>query len=157
MTDPATRFHETWLGMVQPSEGLVVSVPVLLDAQCMEKQDRSVQEALLACTDRDAEGRAYVPNLPQLLQQVLGLTPDLFDTPESQPKPLRLYVPEGKQELRPTLALKKRGAQVQSDPRAGGADLPAAAGAGQPYLAVFWDVPPEVELDRPETVTGPWE
>jgi hypothetical protein len=34
MSDADRRFHETWLGMVQPIEGLVVSLPVLLDAQC---------------------------------------------------------------------------------------------------------------------------
>ena len=30
MTSPEERFHETWMGMVQPIEGLVVSMPVLL-------------------------------------------------------------------------------------------------------------------------------
>jgi len=38
MTDLEQRFHETWLGMVQPIEGLVVSVPVLVEAQCMARQ-----------------------------------------------------------------------------------------------------------------------
>ena len=33
MSDADTRFHEAWLGMVQPAEGLVVAVPVLVDAQ----------------------------------------------------------------------------------------------------------------------------
>ncbi len=32
MTDADKRFHEQWIGMAQPSEGLVVSVPVLVDA-----------------------------------------------------------------------------------------------------------------------------
>ena len=27
--DLEARFHETWLGMVQPVEGLVVSIPVM--------------------------------------------------------------------------------------------------------------------------------
>ncbi len=31
MSDLETKFHETWLGMVQPVEGLVVSVPVLVE------------------------------------------------------------------------------------------------------------------------------
>ncbi len=189
MSDPARRFHETWLGMVQPSEGLVVSVPVLVEAQCMEKQDRKVQEALIACTAKDAEGAHYVPDVAQLLSDVLGLSDDLFDDRDALPKPLRLYVPEGKQEIRPTLALKKRGPShggssgpshggssgpshggeagqgeaSQGDPSKKGetakkgADLPAAAEAGRAYAALVWDVPTEVDLDKPETLTGPWE
>jgi hypothetical protein len=43
MSDVATRFHENWLGLVQPIEGLVVSVPVLVDAECMERQPPRVQ------------------------------------------------------------------------------------------------------------------
>jgi hypothetical protein len=33
MATPERLFHETWLGMVQPAEGLVVSPPVLERAQ----------------------------------------------------------------------------------------------------------------------------
>jgi hypothetical protein len=32
MSDAERRFHELWLGMAQPFEGLVVSVPVLTEA-----------------------------------------------------------------------------------------------------------------------------
>ncbi len=36
--DNAARFfHETWLGMVQPTEGLVVSIPALLEAEAFER------------------------------------------------------------------------------------------------------------------------
>jgi hypothetical protein len=35
VTYPEARFHQEWLGLIQPSEGLVVSIPVLVDAQCM--------------------------------------------------------------------------------------------------------------------------
>ena len=55
MNDTERCFHETWLGMAQPSEGLVVSVPVLVEAQCMAKQARDVQEALLACSASSAD------------------------------------------------------------------------------------------------------
>ncbi len=155
MTDLERKFHEHWLGMCQPSEGLVVSVPVLVDAQCMEKQGREVQEALLACTAKDKDGTRYVPNLPQLFEQVLGLSEEHFDSGDSLPKPLRLYVPEGKQELRPTLALKRK--KAAAAPHKEEADLTAAASAGRDYLALVWDVPTEIDLDRPETRTGPWE
>jgi hypothetical protein len=43
MSEQLRKFHEQWLGMCQPSEGLVVSVNVLVDAQCMERQDREMQ------------------------------------------------------------------------------------------------------------------
>jgi hypothetical protein len=33
MKDRDVRFHEKWLGLAQPIEGLVFSVPVLADAQ----------------------------------------------------------------------------------------------------------------------------
>ena len=46
MTDLESRFHAEWLGLVQPVEGLVVSVPVLSDAQCMRRQPLSHQQRL---------------------------------------------------------------------------------------------------------------
>ena len=33
MSEADKRVHEQWLGMVQPSEGLVGSLPVLVEAQ----------------------------------------------------------------------------------------------------------------------------
>lgn len=159
MTDVERRFHETWLGMVQPSEGLVVSVPVLIEAQALQKQDRSVQEALIRLTVEasapNGERDVCTPDVARLLTDVLGLTPDLFDGPDAYPKPLRLYVPEGKQELRPTLALKRR--KAAEEQHKAEADLTAAASAGRDYLALVWQVPSEVDLDKPETLTGPWE
>jgi hypothetical protein len=44
-TDIERRFHEEWLGMVQP-EGLVVSIPALLDAQCMQRNPPAVPHRL---------------------------------------------------------------------------------------------------------------
>lgn len=46
MTEPESRFHAEWLGLVQPVEGLVVSVPVLADAQCMRRQSLALQQRL---------------------------------------------------------------------------------------------------------------
>ncbi len=43
MSTADKRFHEQWLGMVRPSEGLVVSAAVLVDAQCAEEQPREAQ------------------------------------------------------------------------------------------------------------------
>ncbi|HEX2881548.1 MAG TPA: DNA methyltransferase, partial [Polyangiaceae bacterium] len=149
MSDLERQFHETWLGMVQPAEGLVVSVPVLEAAQCMQKQERQAHEVLRGFVHGNS-----VADLPGMFAAVLELSADQFDTGEALPKPLRLYVAEGKQELKPTRALKRRAApqaKAKED-----ADLPAAALAGRGYLALVWEVPAEVDLDKPETVTGPW-
>ena len=40
------RFHEEWLGMVQPVDGLVVSIPALVEAQCLSRQSPDVQRRL---------------------------------------------------------------------------------------------------------------
>ncbi|MBI4955203.1 MAG: N-6 DNA methylase [Myxococcales bacterium] len=139
--------------MVQPVEGLVVSVPVLVEAQCLERQPPEVQQRLVALATED--GRA-LRDLGAFLSELLGLTPDLFDAGEALPEALCLYVPEGKQLLRPTLALRKHGAA-----RSGEAGEPRDA--TDRYVALVWDVAaagPEgvgLDLDKPETVTGPWD
>jgi hypothetical protein len=84
VTDLEKRFHETWLGMVQPIEGLVVSVPVLIEAQCMQRVAPEVQDKLVdACppTRETAAGDAghAIRDLAEFLTEILGLTPDLFD------------------------------------------------------------------------------
>jgi len=169
MSDPARRFHEEWLGMVQPSEGLVVSGNVLVEAQCMERQDRAVQERLAdllikveVTEGRDSAGKErrktvhVLPEVSRLFDEVLGLTPDLFDRREELPKALRLFVPEGKQFLEPTMALKKRGGSEKGTRGAVGVEKTAAATAGEAYTALVWEVPSSVDLDKPENETGPW-
>src|SRR5688572_1441298 len=44
MTSPDARFHETWMGMVQPIEGLVVSMPVLLEADIVARKPAAFHE-----------------------------------------------------------------------------------------------------------------
>jgi hypothetical protein len=114
MSDVERRFHETWLGMVQPSEGLVVSVPVLVHAQCMERQTRAAQETLLALAP-PTSGERVVSDLQALFARLLDLDASRFDAGDALPAALRLYVPEGKQELRPTRALKKKNAAPGGD------------------------------------------
>ena len=48
MSEVDRYFHEVWLGMEQPVDGLVVSIPVLVDAQCIERR------AVLAANRPDA-------------------------------------------------------------------------------------------------------
>ncbi|MGK4008634.1 hypothetical protein WMF31_38860 [Sorangium sp. So ce1036] len=159
MSDVEQRFHETWLGMVQPIEGLVVSIPVLADAQCMERQPPETQARLLSLcppSREDESGPAGrgIGDLPRFFAELLGLTPDLFDAGDAMPEELSLYVPEGKQTLRPTLALRKPGGTAAPPD---GAEATPASGAGARYEALVWDVPRGLDLDRSETVTGTWD
>jgi hypothetical protein len=148
MSDLETRFHQVWLGMVQPAEGLVVSVPVLVDAECMQKQPPELQERLLAhCvritppkrgTAAAEAGPLRIRGVGALFADLLGLTPDLFDRESALPEELTLYVPEGGQTIRPTMALR-------------------AMEEGAGHVALVWQLPDGLDLDKPETATGPWE
>lgn len=129
MTDLEAEFHETWLGMVQPVEGLVVSVPVLTEAQCMERQPSHAQRKLSTLV---AEGGGYA-TLDGLLD-ALGY-PDAARQATDLEK-YSLFVPEGRQVLRPTLALRE----------------PGSEGA----LVLAWSVKDGLDFDRPETETGDW-
>jgi hypothetical protein len=158
MSDVERRFHETWLGMVQPIDGLVVSIPVLVDAQCMERQPPHVQQKLLELCPATKEGEAgpegyQIGQLSRFLAELLGLTPELFDVGEALPDALSLYVPEGRQTLRPTLALKKQGKVLEP----AGADATPASVVGARYELLVWEIPRGLELDKPETVTGTWD
>jgi hypothetical protein len=171
MSDLEKRFHETWLGMVQPVEGLVVSVPVLVEAQCMARQTPDVQHRLveLAPPTRDEPtGPAgfTIRDVDRFLSELLQLSPELFDRNDALPNELSLYVPEGRQTIRPTHALRQLDAAAPSDDDVPDADATPASRAGGRYVALVWDLAdPSVagdegiglDLDKPEAKTGPWE
>lgn len=150
MTDLASHFHETWLGLVQPTEGLVVSIPALVDAQCMARVSNETVEQLLALCPATADGERTISNLVLFFERVLGHSRDSFEAP---PEALQLYVPEGRQTLRATLGLKRGPIAADALPT----DASAAAQAAAPYIALVWDLPDGLDLDKPETTTGPWE
>ncbi len=155
MTDLESRFHAEWLGLVQPVEGLVVSVPVLTDAQCMRRQPLALQQQLadLAPADPDS-GVRRIADLHAFLAALLDWD-GLYDTGEALPDDLSLYVPEGQQTLRPTLAL--RHLTAPEAPSTSADDSTPASRAGAAYVALLWDLPAGLDLDKPETATGPWE
>ncbi|MEY4582211.1 MAG: hypothetical protein RL701_6914, partial [Pseudomonadota bacterium] len=163
MKDAEREFHELWLGMVQPIEGLVVSVPVLQNAQCYERQPPSTQHALLALCARNAKDELASPvriaELPRFLDSFLGLTPDLWEVaadyhsslPWAAPMPASVtyYAADGGQVITPSLALKKLGAGAAATD----ADVLQAAGR---YELLLWDLPEGLPLDKAETQTGSW-
>lgn len=162
--DTATEVHELWLGMAQPVEGLVVSVPVLVEAQCGKALPLSVRDRLAAlCRPLDGPGGSgpRVADFETILfdPELLGFAEADFDRGEALPGELSLYVPEGHQQLAPTLALRRRGAppsgvsslEAETDP-----ETPPAVRAGRAYEMLVWVLPDGLDLDRPEATTGPW-
>jgi hypothetical protein len=150
VSDIERDFHETWLGMVQPTEGLVVSVPVLVNAQCIESHSPKLQRDLLAlCAPAGKDESASVRDLPLLLAELLGLTPDLWDAAPGYRadvswegtlhEDVSHYAPEGPQTVAPTLGLRKQGSGETG------------------YELLLWEVPLELPLDKPEAQTGDWE
>jgi hypothetical protein len=164
--DVEREFHETWLGMVQPSEGLVVGLPVLLQAQCMERHPPSLQHSLMqlltksATNDNGAKSprrgssvppandNAVLQDLPRFLHELLGLAPELWDAAPGYrsdlawagvlAEELSYYAPEGPQSVAPTLGLRKKGTATTG------------------YELLLWELPLGTELDKPEVATGPW-
>jgi hypothetical protein len=158
MSDAERYFHETWLGMVQPVEGLVVSIPVLVDAQCMERQPPHVQAKLADLCPPVREGEAgpeghTITDLATFLTDLLGYNATSFDKGDALPDALSLYVPEGRQTLRATMALRK----VRRAPKTEGADATPASLAGAAYEMLVWELPVGLDLDKPESVTGTWD
>jgi hypothetical protein len=169
--DAGRRFHEAWLGYVQPREGLVFSVPVLADADCHERQPSTVQAQLallcrkLASTEADRqaglhvdrEGFRRLANIETLLTQILEFAPEDFDRAPALPADLHLYVPEGPQDLHASLALRRRD-PVSERTQEGlipDASTPASR-AGARYLMLIEKLRDGLPLDRVEAETGPW-
>jgi hypothetical protein len=142
MTDVERRYHETWLGMVQPIEGLVFSVPVLVDASVMQRTAPEAQENFRAHLAGEGE-HLRVTNLRAFLQGVLGFSDANFVGGDDVPQALRHFVPEGRQTITPTLVVQNP-TPTGSEPR-------------DTAEMLVWQVPDGLPLDTPETVTGPWE
>lgn len=120
--------------MVQPIEGLVVSIPALMDAQAFERHPLHVHRAFCDLLDPAQQG---VRDFPGLLRELLGWPPDLLDTDHPN---LELWVPEGRQLIRPTFGLKN--ALKSTDD-------------GPDHVLLAWHLP-GLPLDKPETQTGTW-
>ncbi|HEY8428720.1 MAG TPA: hypothetical protein VIL20_10115, partial [Sandaracinaceae bacterium] len=155
--------HETWLGMVQPIEGLVFSATVLADKGVgrpdeppAQLQKRFLELCPPSALEDGRDARPRIADLARFFEELLGLTPDLFDSGDALPPALSLDVPEADQLLRPTLALRKQfDFEVPEGPEA-----TEAAKAGAAYEMLVWDLAEQgglgLDLDAPETVTGHW-
>lgn len=167
--DRQSRFHEEWIGLAQPVEGLVFSTPVLVDAQIAPEVGPELTAGFKAILTHDPEARAWSGELRRILVDFLGYDRDGMLVPrERLPDTLRFYAEEGRQELRPSLAI-ARGpftAATSDDLFAGfgqdpDAPQPAAPADANPYIALVWDLrddgaPTGLSLDKPEDLTGTW-
>ena len=162
MKDRDVRFHEEWLGLAQPIEGLVFSVPVLADAQIAPE----VRPELSAAFEQQiTDGEVpRLKNTEGFFRSFLGYDQSGMLVPRDElPKELSFYAPEGGQEIRPSFAL-GRGPFESGDPFAVFEDAPASkpeTGNGgslqDKYFALLWDVSDAgVDLDQVEDATGRW-
>ena len=100
MSEFEVAYHKRWLGMLEPIEGLVVSVPVLVDAECMETRDPELSRQLARETKQAEESkrlndeatahtrvngktaaglvRREIVSLDDVLSRGLGLTPAIL-------------------------------------------------------------------------------
>ncbi|HXJ22695.1 MAG TPA: DNA methyltransferase [Polyangia bacterium] len=165
--DADRLFHETWLGLAQPIEGLVFSVPVLAEAQI----------APAARPEITAQLRALLTELPAG-GLALGSTRALFETFLGYDRPGMLIgrdalptfrAPESRQEVRPSFGIARTPPATTDDPFAEFDPPPATAppaasdtAPANPVLALVWDLAgdapdaPALDLDAPEEATGPW-
>jgi len=162
MSDAARRFHETWLGMVQPSEGLVVTIPALIEADCFERQSADDHRGFLefleeapkeSATAGDGPAALRIGGVLNFLVEGLGWNDALLE--REPPEDLSLYVPEGGQTIAPTAAL--RYPDYAKSPEVSGQSLPPAAREGQAFRILVWELPDGLPFNEPEMVTGSWE
>ncbi|TKC95800.1 DNA methyltransferase [Polyangium fumosum] len=162
MKDRDVLFHKKWLGLAQPIEGLVFSVPVLADAQIAPEERAELSIAFAAQLDPESP---RIRSLEAFFRDFLGYAqPGMLVPRAGLPETLSFYAAEGGQEIRPSFAL-GRGPFVaaEDDPFAAfdeSPPSPAQANApATPYGALLWDLTEsgaDIDLDEPEAITGPW-
>lgn len=140
--DPMDQFHDEWLGMVRPVDGLVVAKQALLEAQVARPEDgRALRDALEALLAPLPEGpgadQLAITDLDRLYADVLGLGPERWLAGADLGDALSLALPDTGQVLRPTRALVR--------------------GPGSAPVALVWELPAGLPLDERETVTGAWD
>lgn len=174
--DAQTRFHEEWLGLAQPYEGLVFSVPVLADAQITPRVEASLtaryQSALVKSEEEasGAEALGHYGDLRAFFESFLGYPSAALPVRAELPESLHFYAQEGQQNLRPSFALLRQLPETAEDDlfgsfgRTDGDDKESADSKDEsPYLALVWDLRDDagqdalgLDLDAPEDRTGPW-
>jgi len=93
--------------------GLFVSIPVLVNAQCVARQAPAVQQRLLdLCPAVNPEGEARaIRDLPKIPGGDAGAHSRSVRCRRGLSADLRLYIPKGRQTLSLTLGLRKLGVE----------------------------------------------
>lgn len=150
MSDIERRYHETWLGMAQPIEGLVVSIPVLVDAQCMQRLPVHEHHAFVSIV---GDEKPTLADVPRFLRETLGYRDTDWVTTFHED--LRLDVVEGQQTVIPTRGLKRQGPPPPK-PEGLPDDSTPTSRAGEPFVMLSWELPAGLDFDKKETTTGAW-
>ena len=130
--------HKVWLGMVEPTEGLVVSTPVLVEQQVTPTPQRELHATFKdGLVERD--GDVAIADAEVFFRDVLGWRDDAVLRGADIPASLTHRVPEGRQTLVPTLARRV---------------LAGPPNAPSPLLVGV--LPLWTPFEVPETVTGDW-
>ncbi len=158
-------FHETWLGLTQPIEGLVFSVPVLAEAQIAPAARAEITTQVRSQLVELPSGAFALKNVRQFFEAFLGYdAPGMLVGRDALPT---FYAPESRQEVRASFAISRAPAAPSDDPFAEFAK-PATESASSsttgtsPFLALVWDLADDapdasiLDLDAPEEMTGPW-
>jgi hypothetical protein len=167
--DVQTRFHEEWLGLAQPYEGLVFSVPVLSDAQIMPDAGAELGARFKTALVQGADGEPLCfGDLGAFFEGFLGYSrPGRLLRREALDPELHFYAQEGRQDIRPSFAIMGGPFDDDDDPfaaldRPNDETAPAHGGSSKPLMLV-WDLRDDapadagpLDLDKPEELTGPW-
>ncbi len=164
-TDAQTRFHKEWLGLAQPYEGLVFSVPVLADAQIVPHVGADLTSRFRRClvmpAGEGAEDAGHIGDLRTFFEDFLGYTQTGALVPrDALPDELHFYAQEGQQDLRPSFAIARRpqsqsneeeddlfgsfGEEPEAKTPADGRSSDSKSAESNPYLALVWDVRDDV-------------
>lgn len=180
--DRDRRFHEEWLGLAQPIEGLVFSVPVLIDAQIRPRISAQLTPQLEAHVVEGPTG-PVMADLRRFFREFLGYsTPGMMVERADVDPSLSFYAPEGGQEIRPSFALARGPFTTPADedpfavfdtptpspegaaPESSAPSTDAAPSAR--FWALVWDLQDDAQrsdhsgplsLDQSEDATGPWK
>lgn len=156
-------FHETWLGLAQPIEGLVFSVPVLAEAQIAPAARPEITSQISSQCEALPDDRLALRSVRGFFESFLGYSlPGSLIERASLPT---FYAPESGQEVRASFAIARKPLTQANDPFAEFSPPPGTAASddgSNPLLALIWDLTDDardglnIDLDKPETVTGVW-
>ncbi|MFO0711318.1 MAG: type IIL restriction-modification enzyme MmeI [Sandaracinus sp.] len=132
-------FHREWLGLAQPIEGLVFSVPALDEAPVPAQRTEltSALRALLSpAHDASApasEGNLAIRSADELFRRFLGYdAPGMLVPRASLPAELTFYAPESRQEIRPSFAIARGPFEADPDDPFALFDAPSGREGGGP-------------------------